>query len=125
MKVEDLMIGDWVQNEDGSIKGRIANINTHKNRVEFDDHTIDIEYAYSIPLTYDILKKNGFKKINQHDLFHIGTNRWGTNMWIEDNIIYIDSLRNDDTMISVVTCEYVHQFQHLLKDFEIEKEIVL
>ena len=78
-----------------------------------------------IPLTEEILEKNGFKKINQHDLFHIGTNRWKTDMWIKNNIIYIDSLRDDDTMISVTTCEYVHQFQLLLKDLEIEKEIVL
>lgn len=29
----------------------------------------------------------------------------------------------DDAMISVTTCKYVHEFQHLLKLFGIEKDI--
>lgn len=50
MKVNELKIGDWVQNEDGSIKGRIVNIDVTRNRVEFSAHTIDAEYVYPLRL---------------------------------------------------------------------------
>ena len=50
MKVNELKIGDWVQNEDGSIKGRIVNIDVPRNRVEFSAHTIDAEFVYPLRL---------------------------------------------------------------------------
>lgn len=58
MKAEDLMIEDWVRNQDGTIKGRIVNIDAYQNRVEFGAHTIDADFVYPIPLTPEILEKN-------------------------------------------------------------------
>ena len=61
MKVTDLMIGDWVQNETGTIVGRVVNLDVYGARVQFAGYTIDADYVYPVQLTPEIVEKNGFR----------------------------------------------------------------
>jgi hypothetical protein len=136
MVAEDLMVGDWVcvrsNDKEDTHNFKIKSIVNEgvygPGFVGFDE---DLE---PIPLTGEILKKSGFKHIQDTYLFNIGINQFGIDLWIEigpdswieNNKIYIDSLKEiDDTMVSVTTCKYVHELQHLLKSLKIRKDIVL
>ena len=128
MKTTDLMIGDWVQNQDGSIKGRIVNIDAYQNRVEFGTYTIDADFVYPIPLTSEILEKNGFeidknfKNSNYKKNVYIlaGCVKW------KDDVVFVDFISEvEGSVLFLTSCKYVNNLQHLLKDLEIEKEIVL
>ena len=142
MNPKDLMIGDWVQNQDDSIKGRIVNIDAYQNRVEFGAHTIDADFVYPIPLTAEILEKNEFKKNAwwKHHKDDTVTYAIGNGFQIEieermingkDEKIFnlVDNCRDDGDYgyesNLIVEVKYVHKLQHLLKDLEIEKEIIL
>ena len=149
MKTEDLMIDDWVDvyhelsNESGFYKPLQVTGIHRKDGVCFGDNIIESpwidpeefeEAIKPIPLTPEILEKNGFKRIQDTYLFNIGTNQFGIKLWIEigpdswieNNKIYIYSLKEvNGAMISVKTCKYVHEFQHELKSYKIKKEITL
>ena len=64
MKVEDLMIGDWVNVFD--VPKQIEGIRTFKNGDEMvyydEDNGNFIKSVTPIPLTEEILEKNGWKK---------------------------------------------------------------
>ena len=145
MRQDELQIGDLVQSfpDTGKIDGIVCLREEHTaeekwfavvhlggNRYE----RVNVGMLNPIPLTGEILKKNGFKHLQDTYLFNIGINQFGIDLWIEigpdswieNNKIYIDSLKEiDDTMISVTTCKYVHELQHLLKLLKIRKDIVL
>jgi hypothetical protein len=121
------MIGDWVQNETGSIKGRIVNIDTYQNRVEFGAHTIDTEYVYPIPLTPEILEKNSFLKVESivYDAPRIGVSYLyritpeGLRIFVQNACV------GGPTCTMIKTCKYVHEVQHMIKMCDIEKTFVL
>jgi len=120
MRAEDLMVGDWVQNETGDIVGKVVSVDSIRHCVVFYDnggvlHSLD--EVYPITLTEDILKKSGFKnsewygwQIKEPDftLCFVGD----TPHFLLDDIFVCD-------------CPYVHTLQHALKLCEIKKEIVL
>lgn len=122
MKASDLMIGDWVyyiHTEDG--------IAPYKEVVciKAEDLCCDaciIETHYEpIPLTAEILEKNGFTRFGTDYILkqrHFGLE----NPSIPSN--YLDNywLR---VSIKAVHIEYVHQLQHALRICGIEKEITI
>ena len=147
MKANELMIGDWVQiaepcKYDGAI-GRIKTLIDHKDeenayfKVFLQNNTIHIgiedicsEDIRPIPLTPEILEKNGFEvtrnmsssrnkdvwslRVSKNKVFHIiehHNKKLFPYFWIE-----IGS--NSDI-------KYVHQLQHALKLCGIKKEIEL
>ena len=150
MKAEDLTIGDWVDvyhelpDESGFYKP-LQITGLHQNDgICFGDSIIEFprndpeefeEEIKPIPLTSEILEKNGFKRLQDTYLFNITTNQFGVNLWleigpdswIENNKIRVDSLKGDFNypMLTVMSCKYVHEFQHLLKLYGIKKDIVL
>ena len=107
MNANELMIGDWVQ------------VPSELNRYKMLRSTFDMDEAIlyePIPLTPEILKKNGFS-VNYHedDLCYaqscgdvIGIHIYGTNGLMEE--MYF---------------KYVHELQHALRLCGIEKEIIL
>lgn len=137
MKKEELMIGDWLSlNYDINYKTgeliyapvQITGINS--------DGTIDVNFTYdpspsmqdgwdpklfeSIPLTAEILEKNGFHdRMPLVDDYYIsdGIHYNIYSKYIMFGYVYGNALE--------VKCEYVHELQHLLKDCKIEKEIIL
>lgn len=113
IKCRDLMVGDWVNNEYGLL-AQIINVcnvcayaifkNNEDSPWVFDDY---VYHPVPIPLTSEILEKNGWKE----------TEYW--HEYKDGNTIIQYSLSNIWGIINGVEiehfkCEYVHQLQHLL-----------
>lgn len=89
-----------------------------------------VEYLEPIPLTADILEKNGFvykeaEKTCATDTFHL----W----WLDGSIFALDddswwrSVKDDKLRVKFggFPLEYVHQLQQIMRLLGIEKEIIL
>ncbi len=132
MKLEDLMLGDWVQIRVFSISEkfertekyvhvRVAEIGTGLVTVKgfevSEPYTIceDTEVE-PVLLTKDILEKNGWKHYKDSEIY-ISTLRYMLDIEFFNNSPRI--LRNS------LECKYVHQLQHVIRLYEIQKEIQL
>ena len=127
MKATDLMIGDWVVNTEFG-KNKIDKIETLEPRRVWLEHGktyVPIEYIEPIPLTTEILEKNGFVKDEKDDNMYY----WNWSV-IDDcmsydketskvRIFYVSGL----TFVKIL--QYVHELQHALRLCEIKKEIEL
>lgn len=117
IKCRDLMVGDWVTNEHG-FPAQIINVGDACAYTIFGDNENDEgepwvfdNYVYlpvPIPLTSEILEKNGWKE----------TEYW--HEYKDSNTIIQYSLSNIWGIINGIEiehfkCEYVHQLQHLLR----------
>lgn len=124
MNATDLMIGDWVQVSLANKIGQIYRIdmangigNEYAALIDGDFDCADLK---PIPLTTEILEKNGFKKEIDEDKIH---NRY--------------TLTENSTAFSIkyalsvfqwfypIDIKYVHELQHIMKLCGINKEIVL
>lgn len=137
MKATDLMIGDWViRNGVPEEPMRVYDMNVLANVAYLDQDGRGVAEKFknieSIPLTKEIMEKNGFNLYPEetnvfilnagyrHDLdtvcLYIGD--------IERPSIYGNDSLGEKTYV-VLHCKYVHELQHLLKLCGIEKEIIL
>lgn len=159
MKAEELMVDDWVLAEGKPIQ--VTNISVlggdvirvmnpfmsydiayASNIIALSNGAKDINKIEPIPLTEEILKKNGFKNdvIAQKAIIAEGASNFSVILVSEDNRItlnnideYINSFNkwhvhiDTEDMRTMCTSEitYVHELQHLLKLCKIEKEIIL
>lgn len=131
LRATDLMIGDWVKLSKG---------NWSKNRqVGLTDIEMIAESVYlaePIPLTEEILEKNGFKHQTKYDVYRCQDGE----IVIEVGIYHPDFVnigydyttpdgRQKGEIASICKVDgadiYVHELQHALKLCGIEKEIVL
>lgn len=131
MKANELMIGDWVlvrrplhRCEKVRVKSVIGNgtieAKTRDGLKAFGELVVK-----PIPLTKEILEKNGFKQIGEKFI-------WGE---IDDDLIEITPSINNSYRIKIsvadlmigcsIWCSYVHELQHALKLCAITKEIIL
>jgi len=141
MKLTDLMIGDWVNYSILNLNAKVVSIlGNHTIGIQFVDknnkaeaiHGLIEETINPIPITEEILVKNGFGRCdynNQYfiiyDVINLITPKWrgGTEYyacaWYQDEF--------DDLVqhIEICKCAYVHQLQHLLRLCGIDKEIEL
>lgn len=140
MKVTELMINDWV-----SINGSNFQVkDIKKNGViklyyntKYGEHEVDFntdyleEFLQPIPLTKEILEKNGFKED-----FETNGIYWRSDCrkfcivkeldtWYFAFRVLGETVDKSSGYICISECNYVHKLQHILKDLEIEKEIVL
>ena len=119
---KDLMIGDWVRVPDLDKYVRVNAVyptmicpNPHDDDVH---PVIGDEYLQPIPLTKEILKRNGWIL------------EWGLE-WNNDDAIDLMAKWEDDRFwwflgdTPVAAINYVHELQHALKLCGIEKEIKL
>jgi hypothetical protein len=133
MKAEDLMIGDWVNVFD--VPKQIEGIRTFKNGDEIvyydGDNGNFIENVTPIPLTPEILEKNGFKEDSETNGIY-----WRPdcrkfcivkelNTWYFAFRVLGETVDKSSGYICISECNYVHEFQHTLKLCGIEKEIIL
>lgn len=123
MKANELMIGDWVIGGSGSGK-------------PFKIGIIDPNFLYwnevqPIPLTPEILEKNGFRIVFDGELhtsyFQDIEHFLYTEIKVDKTGIYqklsmCDCLGNK---VVLVECKFVHQLQHALRLCGIDKNIVL
>ena len=129
MKAKELMIDDWVMYHNELLH------NSYPTRVEDGEH---IDYIASnanfepIPLTPEILEKNGFAiKKKWAQMGNFGDSP--LIMWhFEDEPILrqfkheLEIHQNDTGKVHIhIPCEYVHQLQHALKLCGINKNIEL
>ena len=142
MKAEDLMIGDWVDVycDDSLENGFYRSVQicgVHGNKICFVDESdcqwINIEDAKIIKpivLTEEILEKNNFHSIedfyNHRKFFFLGKNEYDLDVYLDNKSIILVEADYDTTVYTYMCdCEYVHQFQHILKDLKINREIKL
>ena len=145
MKPEELMIGDWVYDKhyNGDIEpikiyniyGTEVNCKTERNRFDVDEIVSGtyISDLQPIPLTLEILEKNGFVKYNEvsdtppYDQDEEGNmyysykgeqKFWG---WWQPNNVYLIPV---NAMVDL-EIEYVHELQHALKLCGIDKPIIV
>ena len=134
MKATELMIGDWVV-----YNGDVDYINPIKIDgmdiatgmcVTTDRDDVGFDGVWPIPLTAEILEKNGFvykeaEETCATDTFHL----W----WLDGSIFTLDddswwrSVKDDKLRVKFggFPLEYVHQLQHALRLCGIEKEIIV
>lgn len=129
--IEELMIGDWVIAYVDDDKHYVQVINIRENCIRFKEIGTNIiadmpyGYLYPIPITSEILRKNGFdkKRLSGYDCHF-------------SYVLYYESMNfeltalNDCEFSFIINnvakkIEYVHELQHVLKICGINKEIKL
>ena len=117
MKANELMIGDWVFIKDYPIRAlpqRVRPEHYVRSLVEFEP----------IPITTEILKKNGFKREGGASYWHEGDRSACILHWSKDKEQLVVGSLCDDYMVKM-NVRYVHELQHALRLCGIEKEIIL
>ena len=112
MKVNELMLGDWVSDKYGYMmqitfigNGYAGFEDDEGNPCQLDDKCNQPE---PIPLTYEILKKNGWEDAEFCCEYQDG------NTSIQAHLPDMRG-RINGVEIEYFQCEYVHQYQHLLR----------
>lgn len=119
MEAKDLMIGDWLF--DGHVYAQVTSITCDGNIETTHNEHSNIELIEPIPLTPEILEKNGWVKdlysVESYDNEELeclslwvgedGKNKWWWHVGVD----------------LVTPINYVHQLQHAMRLCGIEKEI--
>lgn len=124
MEAKDLMIGDWVFDEQMGIPVPVCSIREGRECL-----------CRPIPLTPEILKKNGFEDISDHtlkgcDTFRLDIEQRGFDYCVTIKLKDYFKLQSyDDRWYTICEmefgCNYVHELQRALKLCNIDKEIIL
>lgn len=151
MKANELMIGDWVYgctdpyspDEEQKkfpvkviridIDGDIYTMGNNPSDDPYDDEWWNIE---PIPLTPEILEKNGFTYCKSDGGFYLHTTisygNWDVDVVLFDvtdeyrnNQLHISSPDDSYIAIHLMECNHVHELQHALRLCGIKKEISL
>ena len=127
MKIEELCIGDLVLVHKPTCKGhRVDYINEMEEGIGADGEIYDVCDIKPIPLTPEILEKNGFEKeiISGDTYFTLDDivleNNYEFGIYFgrfyrasEDGFVFVDT----------IAIKYVYQLQHLLRLCGVDKEI--
>lgn len=124
MEKKDLMIGDWVLCDNAPYQiAEIGGMVCIEAEQELFASLEDIE---PIPLTAEILEKNGFRNIGGHwyddaaDYYELEVEAYSDSIW---RVIYHNTEFNiGDERVFV---GHIHELQHALRLFGIKKEIEL
>jgi len=120
MKLEELMIGDWVYNYVANITFKVYPqfFSQWYNKPEQFDATI-----HPVPITPEILEKNGFEstyapseKVCKHNGYEVWLDNEGEKYWA--------NIKKDEYYFEGYI-KFVHHLQHALRLCGIEKEITL
>ena len=137
MKANDLMVGDYISVKPSGIPIKVAAV--HHKKVACHAVVNKLSWVREsllepIPITAEILERNGFEKYNLR--WFIGQHKW---TWWFDNTTSVSLWYrelNDDPkdgmMVKVdsplayicIRVDYLHQLQHALRLCGIEKEII-
>lgn len=129
MGAKDLMVGDKLKTV---FSQKIVEVKEIKqNCIYTEDNGYDYNEIEPIPLTPEILEKNGFvKSVNVRDAppydnnIYYSINQDGNTIfwgwWQPDNTLLIATYST-----GFITLNNVHELQHALRLWRIEKEIVL
>ena len=126
MKATDLMIGDWVYDT-------MRQENKKVTRMDFERNPMNgVYYAETllpIPITSDILEKNGFEKCHNDEapveecyFYRLFAKPCG---WFDIDAFGLEEELGAEFVYNDVALNYVHQLQHLLRLVGIKKEVQL
>lgn len=122
MKVTELMVGDWVYIHEPECKGhRIDSIDELDGQVGADGEVYDECDIRPIPLTEDILVKNGWDFRDRQYAIECEEDEQGIVELSRDKDGYYWSINWDEYQI--IRIHYVHELQHILRLCGIDKEI--
>ena len=134
---ELLMIGDWVYSAFAEYPCKVEGIELTESGYAFVkvggvDEYKSIESLSPIPLTPEILEKNGFAiKAKWAQIGNFGDSPLIMWHFVDDPILRdykteLEVHQNNTGKVHVrIPCEYVHELQHALRLCNIEKTIVL
>ena len=145
MNVKDIRIGDWLRlryhrgEKEIVVDFKVTEIVLFAKRTyhvygEKADGTQsnmgDVNDIEPIPLTPEILEKNGFGYIDKSNSTPQSIwNGWWIYKDLELGVCSIDRTQNWPCFINIddanIKCEYVHQLQNALNICKIDKEIIL
>ena len=117
MSTEDLMIGDWYWWE---AEGKKYPLQVTKDTFKLSDE--DISNFQPIPLTNEILEKNGFEKLNNKIRLSLECDDFYFSYYSTNHMTVYN--KNTGTLVHKVI-NYVHELQHAIVFCEIDKEIKL
>ena len=129
MRVCELMVGDLVLHD-----GKVIRVDAvHKRKIGYHQAKDKLTWLFygqfePIPLTPEILEKNGFKMEFYSDYKVYELNNFKVCKSYCDYFEICDLWKDSDfgwEIISFCPCIYVHQLQHALKLCGIDKEIVV
>ena len=132
MKANELMIGDWIYNKNIDKPMQVYPMMFSQMFRQRPDATTEDYNIFPIPLTPEILKKNGF--VNKKGRFMQSGNFDNPPliMWhlVDDKILghpksQLEIHHGYKSIHVSFVCDYVHELQHALRLCGIEKEIVL
>ena len=130
MKVTELKVGDWVVCNSEPL--RIAEINLFlcsawdKNE---DFHGgISIDRLTPIPLTSEILEKNGWKNDNKDEdlwfiMYALGKLCIEFHEWKDCGMLALVSVRNGEDDVPLLHIKHIHELQHLLWALGIDDDL--
>lgn len=130
MKINELSVGDWVRYRDRewqvcSLYKFTEEVGLWRKDSQFCEYVSDLHH---IPLTAEILEKNGFRKLDRFNEYVIG--EWDSNPFIAVRLAekFVEPTilaKNGGTSAHLFGSrgEYVHQLQHALRLAGIGKEI--
>ena len=122
LKISDLSVGDWVRTKDGNVT---VDIISPLEVVVMNDYgnlcACKIEDIEPIPITAEILEKNGFEPSSSYwSIYNDAGNHieiwWNGDKW---------QLSVNSVEYTLCDLHWVHQIQHLMRVWGIDKEINL
>lgn len=119
MKATELMIGDWVLCPD-NMQRQVRYLQVRPSVIGIGGSSYDKNEIQPIPLTPEILEKNGFRKksyievVGGLDTYYLGE---------EIGSFRIHRLQKGYYQFGLAKINFVHQLQHALRLCGIDKEI--
>ena len=124
MNCRELMVGDLVYIHEPECKGhRIDAIDELDGQIGADGEVYDECDIRPIPLTEDILEKNGWDFRDRQYAIECKEDEQGIVELSRDEDGYYWSINWDEYLI--IRIQYIHELQHILRLCGIEKELVI
>lgn len=133
MEANELMIGDYLRTRFSKKIIRVKEIK--QSCIYTEDNGYEYNEIEPIPLTTEILEKNGFGKYPFHNIKGQHQWSWWLNMSTCVSLWYRElnddpkdgmMVRVDSPLVNIcIRVDYLHQLQHAIKLCGIEKEIEL
>lgn len=138
MNGKDLMCGDWVLSKENDKPCKIVSVNkqTDKSVLLATENGLHFDYMYKpVPIQRIHLTKNGFKAQDEDDCVFVYSDGYVITVHFDDEII--DKGNNIQIPATVfiridfaekemcMEIKYLHELQHAMKLFGIDKEIKL
>ena len=119
------MIGDWVivYEKAMPVKARVDGVYGNNAFVLGHPRTVENGFVEPIPITPEILEKNGFER-GSDNLFSYGRGMY-VMMWSKEHYSVGQIFGNWSAFVEFAEIRFVHELQHCLKLCGIDKTIEL